>query len=200
LWIPYIWIGSQVGEESGCTSGGAGRAGMLKPFLISFVLVAALFDLRWRRIPNWLNLTGWIFGMVLQFYTSGLEGVGQGLMGTAVALAVYGTLFALRAMGGGDVKLMGAVGAFTGPLNWFSVFLTAALMGGFIGLVSVFTRGEFTRVGRNMAVVVWELVHLRAPHKASAELDVASPQARTLPHGVAIAVGTVLWALYTASR
>jgi prepilin peptidase CpaA len=173
---------------------------MLKPFLISFVLVAALFDLRWRRIPNWLNLTGWIFGMILQLYTNGLEGVGQGLLGSLVGLTVYGVLFALRAMGGGDVKLMGAIGAFTGPLAWFSVFLTAALMGGFIGLISVFTRGEFTRVGRNMAVVVWELVHLRAPYKASADLDVSSPHARTLPHGVAIAIGTILWVIYTMSR
>jgi prepilin peptidase CpaA len=174
---------------------------MLKfPFLVSMVVIAAIFDLRWRRIPNWLTAFGWSFGVMLQGIDAGWNGVWDAFLGTGVALAIYVTLFALRAMGGGDVKLMAAVGAFTGPVQWFSVFLLAALVGGVFALVAVWTRGEATRAMSKIGTILWELVHLRAPHTADPELDVANAGARTLPHGAAIAAGTILLLIYNSSR
>lgn len=161
------------------------------------MLVAAIFDLQFRRIPNWLTGLGWVVGIGVQSYQRGWPGAQDALLGSALGLGVYVLLFALRAMGGGDVKLMAAVGAFTGPKEWFVVFVLASLIGGAIAVVAVLTRGELVRVARNIATVIWELAHLRAPHAANPELDVASEKARTLPHGVSIAIASLLW---TAAR
>ncbi len=174
--------------------------GMRFSFLVSLVLVAALFDLKWRRIPNWLTVFGWTFGLTLRTYESGWPGLKEALMGSGLALCVYVVMFALHAMGGGDVKLMAAVGAFTGPMQWLSVFALAALAGGAFALVSIFTRGEAARVVSNIGTIIWELVHLRPPHKANPELDVSHSGARTLPHGVAIALGVILLGIYNSSR
>lgn len=173
---------------------------MTVPFLVALVLVAALFDLRWRRIPNWLTLFGWTFGVTLQAWEHGWHGVREALTGSLVAFGLYVVLFALRAMGGGDVKLMAAVGAFTGPMQWFSVFLLASFTSGVFALLSIWTKGEATRVAANIGTILWELVHLRAPHLANPELDVSNPGARTLPHGVAIAVAVVALAVYWTSH
>ena len=161
------------------------------------VSVAALFDLRFRRIPNWLTALGWVAGIGFQTYLRGWPGAQDAVLGSLLGFGVYVLLFALRAMGGGDVKLMAAVGAFTGPKEWFVVFILASLIGGAIALVAVLTRGELVRVARNIATVFWELVHLRPPHGANPELDVANDRARTLPHGVSIAIASLLW---TVSR
>lgn len=162
--------------------------------LALLVSVAAVYDLRFRRIPNWLTLCGWLSGIGLQTYQRGWPGAQDALLGSLLGFGVYCLLFALRAMGGGDVKLMAAVGAFTGPREWFVVFVLASLIGGVIALVAVLTKGELVRVARNIATVVWEVVHLRPPHVANPELDVANDKARTLPHGVSIAIASLLWA------
>lgn len=165
--------------------------------LALLVAVAAVYDLRFRRIPNWLTVSGWLLGIAVQTYMRGWPGAADALLGSLLGFGVYCLLFALRAMGGGDVKLMAAVGAFTGPREWFVVFILASLIGGAIALVAVLTKGELVRVVRNIATVVWELVHLRPPHAANPELDVANDKARTLPHGVSIAIASLLW---TAAR
>jgi prepilin peptidase CpaA len=161
--------------------------------LALLVAVAAVYDLRFRRIPNWLTLSGWLLGVGVQTYQRGWPGAQDALLGSALGFGVYVLLFALRAMGGGDVKLMAAVGAFTGPREWLVVFVLASLIGGAIALVAVLTKGELVRVARNIATVVWELAHLRPPHVANPELDVGNDKARTLPHGVSIAIASLLW-------
>jgi prepilin peptidase CpaA len=159
----------------------------------ALAIVAALYDLRFRRIPNWLTGSGWLAGMTAQGVLNGWPGLQEALLGSLLGFGVYLALYALRAMGGGDVKLMAAVGAFTGPREWFVVFVLASLIGGAVAVVAVLTKGELTRVGRNMGVIVWELIHLRPPHGANPELDVANDKARTLPHGVSIAAAVLLW-------
>ena len=165
----------------------------------ALVVSAALFDLRFRRIPNWLNAAGWLLGIGLQIAAHGATGAKQDLLGSGLALAVYTGLFALRAMGAGDVKLMAAVGAFTGPVHWLYVFLLASVIGGVIALVAVLSKGALLRVARTIAFLVWDLVHFRAPFHAHPELDVGNEKARTLPHGVAIALGTLLYEVLFAN-
>src|SRR5690242_11677682 len=83
--------------------------------LIALVLGAAIYDVRYRRIPNWLTVMGVAVGLLLNsFLYPGWPGLRLGLLGLAVAFGVYFVLYALRAMGAGDVKLMAAIGAMVG--------------------------------------------------------------------------------------
>ena len=161
--------------------------------LAALALAAALTDIHSRRIPNWLVAAGFAAGVGFQVHARGLPGLWDALLGAAAGFLVYLGLFALRAMGGGDVKLMGAIGAFTGPKDWFVIFVLASLIGGALALVSLATKGGLVRAARNIVSILWELAHFRAPHRANPELDVANPGARTLPHGVAIAIAVLLF-------
>jgi prepilin peptidase CpaA len=161
--------------------------------LALLVLVAAIYDIRFRRIPNWLVLTGFCLGIALNTYFAHVNGFLLSLLGAALALAVYLPFFALRAMGAGDVKLMIAIGAFVGAKNWLILFLMTALLGGILAICLLLMRGGLARAFKNVLFILGQLVRFRMPHHGDPALDVTHPHAVTLPHGVSIALGTFLF-------
>src|SRR5580704_3971926 len=110
-------------------------AGAAQILLGILTLVAAGFDIRYRRIPNWLVLAGIVAGFVWNLYSSSWSGLGHAAAGLGLGFALYFPLYLLRARGAGDVKLLAAVGAIVGPMNCFWVFLLTALLGGAIAMV-----------------------------------------------------------------
>jgi prepilin peptidase CpaA len=156
------------------------------------VVVAAGFDVRTRRIPNWLCAAGFVGGIACHW-----PGVGEALLGAGLAMLIYIPLFALRAVGGGDVKLMAAVGAIAGPKAWIAIFLITAIAGGAIALVLIAAKGRMRRTLRNVGILLRELAHFRAPHRVEEELDVTSAKGLRLPHGLTIAVGTLIYLAYS---
>jgi prepilin peptidase CpaA len=162
---------------------------VLQIALIGLTGIAAITDSRSRRIPNVLVLAGFIVGLALNAWLAGWSGVQQSLMGFGLAALIYVPLFLLRAMGGGDVKLMAAAGAIVGPRDWFTLFILASIAGGAIAIAMLLSRRAFGPAFGNVGHIVKELAHFRAPYKSNAALDVASPKALTMPHGVAIAAG-----------
>ncbi|MCU0248107.1 MAG: A24 family peptidase [Bryobacter sp.] len=161
--------------------------------LALLTLVAAALDVHSRRIPNWLTATGLVAGLAVQFFLSGAVGLRTAALGFGLAVLIYIPLFALRAMGGGDVKLMAALGALLGPERWFAVFLLTAILGGILALAVVFTKGRVAQTVSNLGSLVGSLARGKAPHEARAELDVANPKAATLPHGLSIALGSLAY-------
>lgn len=161
--------------------------------LALLTIVAALYDLKFRRIPNWLVVLGICAGFALNVYQFGLAGLGRAALGFIVALAVYFPLFALRAMGGGDVKLMAAVGSIAGVTDWFIIFVITAIIGGIIAVGLLLVRGGLRTAVLNVLGILGALVHLRPPYRERPELDVAHSKAVTLPHGLSIAIGVLLF-------
>ncbi len=159
--------------------------------LVGFVLAAALFDLRDRRIPNWLNLSALLLGFGLNFFLEQTSGIWQSLGGLILACLIYFPLYLLRVMGAGDVKLMGAVGAIVGAGNWLVICVLAALVGGLLALALLLVRGPLLHTLRNVGLLIWELVHLRPPYARHQELDIS--RGLTLPHGASVALGALLF-------
>jgi prepilin peptidase CpaA len=87
---------------------------MAAPHVIALVvaLVGCVTDLRTRRIPNALTFSAAATAVVFHGIDAGLAGIGHSLAGLAVGLALFLPLFALRGLGGGDVKLLAALGAW----------------------------------------------------------------------------------------
>jgi prepilin peptidase CpaA len=167
------------------------------PFALQCALVAvtglaALTDLYSRRIPNPLVVAGFAAGVLLNTWLSGWQGAFHAAMGFGLALLIYIPLFALRAMGGGDVKLMAAAGAIVGPRDWFTLFIFASVVGGVIALGMLMARRSMGPAFWNMMHIAKELAHLRMPYSSNAALDISSSQALTMPHGVAIGIGAAL--------
>jgi len=161
--------------------------------LLALVIVAAVFDFKSRRIPNWLTLTGVLCGIGIHCWISQWQGLLVATLGMGLALLIYLPLFALRAVGGGDVKLMAAVGALAGANDWVLIFLITAILGGVVALLLVVAKGRLTKTLRNVGVILNEMAHLRAPHEHHEELDVTSDKALRLPHGCTIAASTLLY-------
>ena len=173
-------------------------AALAQHLLTVLVIAAAAFDLRTRRIPNWLCATGLLAGFACQIALSQWAGARDAALGAGLALLIYIPLFALRAVGGGDVKLMAAVGSLVGPSSWIAIFLITAILGGVIALVMIALKRRVGRTLRNVGILVTELAHLRAPHRVEQELDVSSSHGMRLPHGCTIAAGTLLYLAYSA--
>jgi len=157
----------------------------------ALVLTAAATDLRRRRIPNWLTWGGAITGLLLHTVTGGWAGLGLGIEGMLLGFGVYFVFYCLHAMGAGDVKLMAAVGAVVGPSNWIAVFTATAIAGGAAAAALVVAKGRVRQTLWNIRHILSELILLRPPYLRRSYLDVKHPGALTLPHGIAIAAGTV---------
>jgi prepilin peptidase CpaA len=157
--------------------------------LAALTLTAAIYDIRFRRIPNWLVLAGIITGFAWNLYSGGWPGLGHSGEGLGLGFALYFPLYLLKARGAGDVKLLAAVGAIVGPGNCFWVFILTAILGGIIAMVILLLRGRVRRTFFNLSFIVHDLMKLRAPHHSSEELDVTKPKGMRLPHGAMIAVG-----------
>lgn len=101
------------------------------------LLVAAFTDLRSRRIDNWLN--GAIaLGAPVFWWASGLSLWPGAALQLGVALGcfvVLAALFAIRAMGGGDVKLLTALALWIPPAQFLNLLLVMALVGGILTIV-----------------------------------------------------------------
>ena len=159
------------------------------------MLGAAVYDVRYRRIPNWLTLAGVLVGLALNWFLGqGRSGLfASSLLGLAIAFVVYFVLYALRAMSAGDVKLMAAVGAIVGWPNWFGIFIITAIIGGIMALILIAARGRVKKTFWNVGFILSELKRGRPAYMRKEELDVKSPKAMGLPHGAVIAVGTLFF-------
>jgi prepilin peptidase CpaA len=162
--------------------------------LLALLVAAAIYDVRYRRIPNWLTVSGVVVGFSINWLIGFPEGgLLFALEGLAVGFVVYLVLYVLRAMGAGDVKLMAAVGALAGYQRWFGIFFVTALVGGVMALVMVTVRGRLNKTLWNVGFILSEMRHGRPAYVGKEELDVRSPRAVGLPHGAVIAVATVFY-------
>ena len=166
--------------------------------LCLIVIPCGIFDYRSRRVPNWLTVPGICLGVGLNTFRAQTAGLWISLEGLGLALAIYGSLYLLRALGAGDVKLMAAVGAVVGPGHWLRIFILTALCGGVVALVLIVVRGRFRHTLSNTGVVLASLSRGQAPHKESPELDVRTTAGMRLPHAVTIACGTIVYLFLVA--
>ena len=102
-------------------------------------------------------------------------------------------LYALRAMGAGDVKLMAAIGALVGWEHWFGIFFITALIGGAMAIILVVFRGRLKKTLFNVSFILSEMKSGRPAYLEKEELDVKNKKALGLPHGAVIAVSTVFY-------
>ena len=164
-------------------------------FALGAVLVASLGaanDLHSARIPNWLTYSGLAAALALRFGFAGWAGLKSGCQGMLVAGVLFFILFAMGAMGGGDTKLMTAIGAWSGQERVLAVVIAAALAGGVLAIISMILRPGLGQLFRNLAELIrFRLTSGLRPHP---DLNVSQPGTHRVPFGVAIAMGTLICA------
>ncbi len=107
------------------------------PLLTALLAVAALWDWQTKRIPNGLVAVGLIVGLVAATYAAGLLGLGHALLGAAVGLGALFVPWTQGWVGGGDVKLLAACGAFLGWKGLLVLLLAGSALHGLLTLFVV---------------------------------------------------------------
>src|SRR5208282_4840033 len=80
-------------------------------------LGAGILDWRYRRIPNWLTVSGAVAGVAVNTILYRWPGLKAALLGMALGLGLLLPFVLVRSLGAGDWKLAGALGACLGPGN-----------------------------------------------------------------------------------
>lgn len=98
---------------------------------------AAVYDLRSRTIPDWVPgalLTWGLLATALGW--SGVPWLGV-LSGVVIGFLLGLPLFAAGAFGGGDVKLVAALGAALGPMALLATLFWVAVAGGVLSVIAL---------------------------------------------------------------
>lgn len=122
--------------------------------LLAITFVAAFTDTRSGLIPNWLTLPALVIAPPLQLLLGGTTALACSLFGCVLCALVPLCLFRAGAMGGGDVKLLAAIGALAGPLPGLEVQLLAYNVLVAFALIVLAIRGEL----RATLARTWRLV------------------------------------------
>lgn len=164
------------------------------PVMVAVFTVACLvMDLRARRIPNWLTVPAFALGLLAHTVNGGLAGLAFSFLGFLTGFGILFVLWLIGGGGGGDVKMMGALGAWLGSWLTLMVFIASAMvtlvMVGALIAYNAYKKNLMTALRRCTGRAVREANAARSqPTKGKG--DGNSRPGRVLPYAVPIAVGT----------
>lgn len=178
---------------------------------IIFTTICVVTDLRERRIPNVITLPMILIGILYMGIFNGWSGLGASILGMFLISFPYVIVFALGGMGGGDVKLMAAIGAWLGPAIGVWVLLMTVLSGLIITVIAAALYGRIRDLPYTMLAVAFR-IRGNIPNmlgKMKTESDAGNPapplqqegqKPLWIPYAPAILVGLIsgglLWAVY----
>ncbi len=158
-------------------------AGLIYTVLL---LVAAVGDIRMRRIPNRLVMVLAVLGLAFSVVAAPvLPGALRGMGGLLTGFVCWLPFYALGWLGAGDVKLFAAAGSWLGPLRTLEGALIAAVSGAVLALVWMVWSYGARNVASTLAIAA-----ARPTTLAPGSVPVAS--SKTLPYGVALAFGALV--------
>lgn len=157
--------------------------------LVPMLLAASWTDVRSRRIPNWLTVGGMIAGLAVRAW-AGPGPLVDGALGVGLGLLLAAPFFAMGALGGGDAKLLMAVGAFMGPADLARASLVIAVVGGLVALAEAGRRGVLLPTLASCGSLLRSWVTLG---RRGREPMTVGGERLAVPYGVAIAAGSLLW-------
>jgi len=148
-----------------------------------FTAVAMGYDLKTRRIPNALTVTAFAVGIAFHAITSGFSGLGLSLTGFLAGFLPMALLWLIGGGGGGDVKLMGALGAWVGGPVVLIIFIGSAATTMLWMILTLIGRALFR--GQPVASV----------KSNDVTVDIEESSNGLLPYAIPVAITTWTWML-----
>src|SRR5262249_52878067 len=143
-----------------------------------------------------------VSGLVYHGMMGGSVGFVQSLLGACLGFAVLFVFHLMGGVGGGDVKLLAAVGAWLGSQLTFFVFLASALAAGVYALGLILTYGRVRDTWVNLQII-WHRVsaigrYLGADDRLEAEVSRPDRRQRVIPFAAMVALGLVALLVFSA--
>jgi prepilin peptidase CpaA len=152
--------------------------------------LSAVYDVRSRRIPNFITLPAIVFGLILHAAWGGWRQLGTAAAGGLICGLIFFVFYLAGGMGAGDVKLITAAGCIAGLPLIGHLLLWTALAGGVMAIGLALYRRQLGATLRNMCAIV---VHHRTmgltPH---ARFNIGNNRTLRLPYALAITAGSAL--------
>jgi prepilin peptidase CpaA len=156
----------------------------------SFAAAGSVFDVRTRRIPNFITLPGFVLGLLLHQALGGWRQLLSALAAGLICGAVFLVFYLAGGMGAGDVKLMMAIGSIAGLPHVAYLLALTAIAGGLMAVGLALVRGRLQQTIMNVGELAAHHRHQGLqPHP---DLNLGNAQTLRLPYGLAIAAGSIL--------
>ena len=163
--------------------------------LIILIFLTAVYDIKYRRIPNFLTYPAVLIGLTYHIYISGFDGVRFSLFGIITGTGLLIFPYLIGKMGAGDAKLLGAVGSFIGAKSIFVSFLFTAIAGGIYALlIIILYKSKNNGFLKNLYYSCVNYVVIRKFVSFENGEDVR--QRPKLCYGLAIAAGTGIFIIF----
>ncbi len=158
---------------------------VIAALLLAVVVPAAASDIVTKRIFNAITYPGIVAGLIANAWLAGWPGLADSALGFAVGFGPLLAAYLIGGYGGGDAKLMGAVGAIAGARAAISILMYGLLIAVAMGLLQLIWRGQtwstLARTGR----AVWLVFSGGRPG------DPTTAQSVQVRLGLAIGLGAV---------
>jgi prepilin peptidase CpaA len=170
--------------------------------VVGFTAVAAYIDWRWGKLPNWLTVSCFAAALVFHFTVAlfgwngspggilaALDALKWAILGFATGFSILYVLWLIGRGKGGDVKLMGALGAWLMPQATLYVFLVTSVLA-LLLVLALITRnvisGRWSRVRQDVGAAT------KTSSKGKKSTAGSNPWQTPIPYGVPVAVATWL--------
>lgn len=161
--------------------------------LFALLILAAVSDCRTYKIPNWLTLAGIVFGLSYNTIVplSPHTGFMWAFKGLSLGFLIMLPLYALKAIGAGDVKLMAMIGAFLGVPATFHAVIAIFIAGGAAALGFALFHRVLGRMLSNIKDVAQTMLLSAIGGITPAAQIEAGRSVGKLPYGVSMSIGTI---------
>ena len=156
--------------------------------LAPLAIFVIYYDVRYRRIPNVLVLATLIAGISINTGFSGVQGMVSSLEGFALAFFPMLLMHIFGAMGAGDVKLFGAVGAVLGVSQVPLAFVVVVMLGAVLAVYTMLRAGTVLSTMHGVLRIFVGIL----PGWEMPRFTMAPDRKHTIPYGVAIMLGSLI--------
>lgn len=161
-----------------------------------FVITAAATDLTSRRIPNWLTVSSLAIALAFHTITSGWTGFGFSLAGFATGFSILLVLWLIGGGGGGDVKLMGALGGWLGAKGILYVFFASSIFAAGAAVVLIVSRVFMNAMSGKLVPVAASQAAVRRANQNIPDVRPTAGHRWAIPYALPVAAGTLCVLLY----
>jgi prepilin peptidase CpaA len=160
--------------------------------LLPFIAVCLYTDLSERKIYNNVVLAGIIVSLVYNVVVLGpLDGAVFTLTGLFTGIFLLVIPYIAGGLGGGDVKMLGMIGAFMGHSRVVEVLMISALVGGIFAVVALIRgKGILRRLWRLISGFIFFMLTQKSVYLRTLEEDEMKRNA--IPYGAALSAGVII--------